>query len=582
MRTAADRLVTRTARDGGVWTALLVLGALGGAALQLLLPYATGRALDGLTSADTVPDRWTTVAAATVAGIAACEVLTAWATGVTGAEASARLRRALLDRVLGAGPAITRRHPEGDLATRIGLNTEELGQAPAALVTAAALLIPTAGGLVALALIDLWLLGALVAGLVAITLVLRGFLRATTVHAAGYQRTQSDIAGRLSDALTGIRTIAAAGTADLETRRVLAPLPTLRDHGLRLWRANARAGVQAGLAVPLLEVAVLAVGGWRLASGGLTLGALYAAARYAVLGAGLSGALGQIGQLARSRSAAVRVDDVLGVPVVRYGARALPPHGSGTLEFRDVTLRTPDGEGLRDVHFTIPGGGATAVVGRSGAGKSLLASLAGRLLDPDQGTVLLDGVPLSELTHAELRRAVGYAFERPVLLGETVTDAVGLGLPSLSSRAHENRVRDAARAARADAFLQRLPSGYATALADAPMSGGERQRLGIARALAQGERVLVLDDATSSLDTVTEREIGAALTTAADGRTRLLVAHRAATAAEADQVLWLDGGRVRAQAPHHDLWRDHPDYRALFAESPSPEPSSPEPSEAQA
>ncbi|MEV4258980.1 ABC transporter transmembrane domain-containing protein, partial [Spirillospora sp. NPDC049652] len=294
MRTAADRLVTRTARDGGVWTALLVLGALGGAALQLLLPFAIGRALDGLISGGapggTFHDPWTTGAAATVAGIAACEVLTAWATGVTGAEAAARLRRVLLDRVLGAGPAITRRHPEGDLATRIGLNTEELGQAPAALVTAAALLVPTIGGLAALALIDLRLLGALVAGLVAITLVLRGFLRATTVHAAGYQRTQSEIAGRLTDALTGIRTIAAAGTADLETRRILTPLPTLREHGLRLWRANARAGVQAGLAVPLLEVTVLAVGGWRLASGGLSLGELYAAARYAVLGAGLSGA----------------------------------------------------------------------------------------------------------------------------------------------------------------------------------------------------------------------------------------------------------------------------------------------------
>ncbi|MFC5180671.1 ABC transporter ATP-binding protein [Actinomadura harenae] len=565
MRTAADRLVARTARAGGIWTVLLAVGALGGAVLELLLPFTIGRTLDGLTSGNAVHNRWTAIAAAVVAGIAACEVLTSWTTGVTGAGAAARLRRGLLGRVLGAGPAITRRHPEGDLATRIGLNAEELGQAPAALVTAAALLIPTVGGLVALAVIDPWLLGALVAGLVAITLVLRGFLRATTVHAAGYQRTQSDIASRLMDALTGIRTIAAAGTTDLETRRILAPLPVLREHGLRLWRANARAGVQAGLTVPLLEVAVLVVGGWRLASGALTLGDLYAAARYAVLGASLSGALGQVGQLARSRAAASRVTEVLAEPVVRHGTRRLPLHGPGTLEFRNVAIGTPDGEGLHGIDFTVPSGGATAVVGRSGAGKSLLAALAGRLLDPDEGIVLLDGVALHELSRSELRRAVGYAFERPVLLGETVTDAVALGLPS-HTHAHEDHVRNAARAARADTYLERLPSGYATALADAPMSGGERQRLGIARALAQGERLLVLDDATSSLDTVTEREIGAALTSAADGRTRLLVAHRVATAAEADHVVWLDDGRVRAQAPHSDLWRDHPDYRALFAD----------------
>ncbi|MCP2337639.1 ABC transporter ATP-binding protein [Actinomadura rupiterrae] len=574
MRTmaAADRTVARTTRDGGLWTAVLALGALGGAALQLLLPSAIGRAIDGLVSGNASHDRWTFVAAGVVAGIAACEVLTAWATGVTGAESAARLRRVLLDRVLGAGPAITRRHPEGDLATRTGLNAEELGQAPAALVTAAALLIPTVGGLVALAFIDLWLLGALVAGLVVITFVLRGFLRATTVHAAGYQRTQSDIAGRLTDALAGIRTIAAAGTADLEARRILTPLPTLREHGLRLWRANARAGVQAGLAVPLLEVVVLTVGGWRLVSGGLTLGALYAAARYAVLGAGLSGALGQVGQLARSRAAAARVNEVLSEPVTAYGNRTLPDDRPGTLEFRDVTVGTPDGEGLRGVDFVVPGGAATAVVGRSGAGKSLLAALAGRLLDPDEGTVLLDGVPLPELSRAELRAAVGYAFERPVLLGETVTDAVALGLSRGGlAGAHEERVLSAVSAARADTFLERLPSGYDTALEDAPMSGGESQRMGIARALAQGERLLVLDDATSSLDTVTEREIGAALTGAADGRTRLLVAHRITTAAEADHVLWLDGGRVRAQGPHDELWQAHPGYRAVFAEDAPPD-----------
>ncbi|MFC4912322.1 ABC transporter ATP-binding protein [Actinomadura gamaensis] len=560
--TAADRLVARTARDGGFWTAVLSVGALGGAALQLLLPSVVGRAIDGLVSGNATRDGWTFAAAGVVAGIAVCEVLTAWATGVTGTEAAAGLRRVLLDRVLGAGPAITRRHPEGDLATRTGLNAEELGQAPAALVTSAALLIPTIGGLVALAFIDLWLLGALIAGLAVITLVLRGFLRATTVHAAGYQRTQSDIAARLTDALTGIRTIAAAGTSDLEARRILTPLPTLREHGLRLWRANARAGVQAGLAVPLLEVAVLTVGGWRLASGGLSLGALYAAARYAVLGAGLSGALGQVGQLARSRAAAARVTEILSEPVTRYGTRSLPVSGSGILEFRDVAVSTPDGEGLSGVDFVVPGGAATAVVGRSGSGKSLLAALAGRLLDPDEGTVLLDGVPLPKLSRSALRSAVGYAFERPVLLGETVTDALALGVP----RAHEKRVLEAATAARASSFLERMPSGYATALADAPMSGGERQRLGIARALAQGERLLILDDATSSLDTVTEREIGAALTSAADGRTRLLVAHRVATAAEADQVLWLEGGRVRAQGPHHELWRAHSGYRAVFAE----------------
>ena len=124
-------------------------------------------------------------------------------------------------------------------------------------------------------------------------------------------------------------------------------------------------------------------------------------------------------------------------------------------------------------------------------------------------------------------------------------------------------MRAAARAACADAFVRRLPLGYDTPLDEAPMSGGERQRIGLARAFAHGERLLILDDATSSLDTVTERQVGRALAGELHGRTRLIVAHRVATAAAADRVIWLDGGRVRAYDSHHRLWRD-PCYRAVF------------------
>jgi ATP-binding cassette subfamily B protein len=197
------------------------------------------------------------------------------------------------------------------------------------------------------------------------------------------------------------------------------------------------------------------------------------------------------------------------------------------------------------------------VVGRSGSGKSLLAALAARLADPVGGTVLLDGVPLPELDRAELRGAIGYAFERPVLVGDTVGAAIGLGADD------QGVVAAAATAACADGFIRRLPGGYATPMADTPLSGGERQRIGLARAFAQGERLLVLDDATSSLDTVTERQVGTALTADPRGRTRLIVAHRLTTASRADRVVWLEDGRVLGHAPHHELWAD-PRYRAVF------------------
>ncbi|MFI6814885.1 ATP-binding cassette domain-containing protein [Nonomuraea sp. NPDC050328] len=548
----ADRLVRQAVRDGGPWPALLATGTILATAAQLALPALIGSLVDAF-AAGRPPAGSALVVGAAVALAVLGESLAVWARGMSGARASARIRQALVRHVLGAGPALTRRLPPGEIVTRAGLNAEELGRAPEAVVSALSLLVPTAGAIVALALLHPLLALALLGGVGLIVLVLRAFARVSGVLSGAYQEAQGEIAARLADALAGARTIAAARSGDRETRRILQPLPRLRAHGLALWRAGASAGVRAGLMVPLVEVAVLVAAGFLLASGRLTVGEVYAAARYAVLGAALSGALGFAGQLARARAAAARVEALLAVPAVPYGTASLPAPARGTLTFRGVRAA-----GLEIPALTLPGGSLTAVVGRSGAGKSLVAALAGRLADPDEGQVLLDGTPLPELSRAELRRAVGYAFERPVLVGASVAAAIELG---------GGRAEPAARAARADAFVRRLPHGYGTPLAQAPMSGGERQRLGLARAFAHAERLLILDDATSSLDSATEALVNEALTGELGGRTRLVVTHRPDVAARADLVVWLDGGRVRRLGPHRELWHD-PGYRAAFDEEP--------------
>jgi len=175
--------------------------------------------------------------------------------------------------------------------------------------------------------------------------------------------------------------------------------------------------------------------------------------------------------------------------------------------------------------------------------------------------VLIDATAVDTVDAACVRREVAYAFDRPVLLGGTVREALTYGRPEASG----TEVEHAARIAQAEDFIRRLPDRYETPLADAPFSGGELQRLGLARAVIHGGRILVLDDATSSLDTVTEAKVAHALTEGLAGRTRLVVAHRVATAARADLVAWLDGGRVRAVAAHRTLWAAEPDYRAIFA-----------------
>jgi ATP-binding cassette subfamily B protein len=154
---------------------------------------------------------------------------------------------------------------------------------------------------------------------------------------------------------------------------------------------------------------------------------------------------------------------------------------------------------------------------------------------------------------------VAYGFERPVLLGETFADAIGFGPRNPSAQ----ELVAQARAARADTFIRHMPAGYASRVADTPISGGEAQRVGLARAFVQAGRVLILDDVAASLDTVTEHHISQVLTGALADRTRLIVTHRASTAAQADVVVWLADRGVRGLGTHRALWAD-PEYRAAF------------------
>jgi ATP-binding cassette, subfamily B, bacterial RamA/AmfB len=539
----ASRLVLRTVRLGGGWAGLLAVTSLAQAGAAVLLPAVLGRAVDGVLGGS-ASLTWPLVYAGLVAVAMAGDALTELSTGAATANATARLRHRFTRHVLGLGPSAGL--PPGDLTSRTVTATADTAYAPSAAILTLTAVVPPLGGLVALLLLDPWLALAFALGLPAIAALLRSFVRDTSAVVGRYLEAQGRIAARLVETLAGHRTVAAAGTAEREAERVLAPLPELSAHGHATWRIQAATAGRGTLAVPLLQLAVLAVAGYELAHGRLTAGGLLAAAQYAGLGADIGPVIAQLGRLARAGAGAARLAPVLERPAPAYGTSSLPD-GPGRLEFRGVSAASV----LSGVDLVVPGGAAMAVVGRSGGGKSLLAALAGRLADPSEGTVLLDGVPLPSLERGALREAVGYAFARPALFGATIAEAIG------------GDAEEAARAACADAFIRRLPLGYRTPPPEAPMSGGELQRLGLARAFAHPGRVLVLDDATSSLDTVTEAQVGDVLTR--DGRTRLIIAHRVGTAARADLVAWLDEGRVRACAPHRTLWND-PEYREVFGE----------------
>lgn len=575
--TAAGLLLGAARHSAGRTTAVFLCSA-ASAAASLALPAVLGRTLDLLLDRSPEADPWLLACAAVIVAEVVLDALVALFGGTTSARSAAWLRTRGTRHLLAAWPGHAARFPPGDVAVRLTANATEASTAPVSAATLGASLLAPAGAIVALFLIDPWTALTFLTGLPLLMLVLRAFARGSSDSVASYQRVQADIATRLVEALAGARTIAAAGTEARDRDRILAPLPELAAQGGRMWRIHGAAVARSGVLMPLLTTAVLAVGGIRLASGHMSVGELLAVARYAALAAGVGTAAGLLGSLIRSRAAGRRTAELMALPAMTYGTRSLPPEGRGTLELRGVAV-TRDGRTVLDgVDLTVPGGTSVAVVGHSGAGKSTLAAVAGRLTEPDEGTVLLDGVPLGAVPHDELRREVGYAFERPVLFGATLGEALAGRTPTARERARteeqartDERVRAAARAASADAFVTLLPQGYATPPGAAPLSGGELQRLGLARAFARAGRLLVLDDATSSLDTVTEHQVARALAGDVRHGTRLIVAHRLSSAARCDLVVWLEDGRVRATGPHEELWRSD-GYRALFAPT---EPASP-------
>lgn len=557
-------LLKAATRHSAARCAALTLCSVAGAGASLFLPYAIGRALDavltghaaGHVGADAT--RWILVCTALIAAAALLDACDGVLTGTTNARTTAWLRGRVGRHVLAVGPRATARFAPGDLVARLIDNAAHAGVAPATLAALLAALVAPVGAVVALALIDGWLAVVFVVGAPLLVLLLRTFVRVSSDCVARYQQVQGDIAGRLGEAIGGARTIAAARTQDKEAERVLGELPELSRQGHRMWRVQGRSQSQAVAIAPLLQIAVVAVAGYLVVQQRITIGELLAASRYAVLATGIGMLVGQLGALVRARAAARRLGEVLDEPATAYGSEELPP-GDGMLEMRGVKVSRGGRTVLDGIDLTVPAGGTLAVVGRSGAGKSLLAAVAGRLADPDEGDVRLDGVSLRSLGPEELRREVGYAFERPALLGATLEDTIGFGAP----RPAPPRIRDAARAAHADPFITRLPDGYTTPCGQAPLSGGESQRLGLARAFARGGRILILDDAMSSLDTVTEHHIAEAVLHHTPHRSRLIIAHRAATAARADTVAWLHDGRIRAVGTHAELW-ERPEYREVF------------------
>jgi ATP-binding cassette subfamily B protein len=480
------------------------------------------------------------------------------------------LRHGLLSHLFTLGFRGQRAFNQGDLVNRLTDSTYQTAQAANIVTRILVPLLTSTGGIVALFVIDYWIgLAFVLTGPLLVLITLRHIKRITSLSIEAAAE-QAGVATRLMDAIRGLRTIRASGTVEQEIDRVLRPARSLRELSLQIWRRQRRVTWETSIFAPLLQILVLSVAGYGLVSHRINAGELLASSSYLAYAMGIFQQAGSAREIGQIRAAARRLGAVLDEPGLPGGIRPLPP-GHGALSFRGVGSRVGDRQILRDVSFDVPAGRTVAIVGESGVGKTTLTAMAGGMLAPDDGLITFDGVPIGELRQDELRKAVVYAFERPNLLGETIADALRYGDDTVT----DARLSAAVRSTSAEEFVARLPERTATKLDGLRLSGGEIQRLGLARAACRSARLIVMDDALSSVDTATEAAISAALHEASRGSTRLLIAHRTSTAARADHVVWLHDGTVAGIGTHRELLTD-PRYRAVFAVTEVPDPATAE------
>jgi subfamily B ATP-binding cassette protein MsbA len=387
------------------------------------------------------------------------------------------------------------------------------------------------------------------------------------------QEQYGELTMHLHETIAGMRIVKAFGMEQYENRRFAR-----RNRGL--FNSLMRGIKTSAISSPMMELInmssvalVIFVGGLWIGQGRMTVGAFFSFMTALYLLYRPIKDLNNLNNVVQDGvAAAKRIYEVLDTePEIknRDGASTLP-RDFKTIEFKNLSFKYEDELVLKDINLTVKTGETIAIVGKSGGGKTTLVNLIPRFYDVNGGAILIDGRDLRDVSIESLRSLMAIVTQQTILFNDTVKENISYGNTALP---FDDVVR-AARSAYADDFIQALPKKYETVIGESgvKLSGGQRQRLAIARALLKDAPILILDEATSSLDTESEREVQKALDALMQGRTSFVIAHRLSTIMNADRIIVLKDGRIVEQGRHKDLLALGGEYKNLYEQQFRDEP----------
>ena len=391
------------------------------------------------------------------------------------------------------------------------------------------------------------------------------YSRRTAPVRVDVQQRVAEVTEAAEESMVGIRVVKAFGREADRTQRFTGTARRAFDRSMDANRLESFYQPIMGLLPSLGLAVVLLYGGSLAINGKMTLGEFVQFYLYLSMLMGpfrFAGML--VGQGQRAVAGGKRIFEIIdAVPDVAEPEQPRPmPDGPGDIRFASASFGySEDRTVLHDIDLHIPAGTTVALIGPTGSGKTTLTELVPRYYDVTDGRVLIDGVDVREVSLHDLRHHVGVVSQEPFLFSTSVRENIAYGRPD----ATPEQVEDAAVLARADEFIRALPDGYDTVIGERgySLSGGQRQRLAIARAVLTDPRILILDEATASVDASTEREIQQALAAVMAGRTTIIIAHRLSTIRLANELIVLDHGRVVARGTHDELYADNALYREI-------------------